>query len=267
MTDSRTLDLPIKRFQTDELLATADEPINEAYILVEGRVDVYALDSNRIGVLMESPVHTLNEGDLVNPELLTIKGSRGINSSFTLKAQTPVSAHVVTLKDLFDQNVSDDVRHQRIAVVTNALASSAIDATSQRVHRIEETTLYEKALEPTKELERQVAELTERATVLQQANERSDTLMGRITKQSVDAVLMQHIRVTNQKLHMFQDPERLYQSDLAGFLMYLQELLFQLYRHPDAELACDAVALSQTIYKMGEKLPREGKFVPSSPTK
>lgn len=261
------LGFPIRNFESDEPLAVADESLHEAYVLIEGRADVYALDGDGSGKLMTSPVRELRDGDIVNPELLTTAGLRGVNSSFTVKAKTKVSAYVISLKDLSDPSVSNDVRDQRIAIIMNAIASSAIDAMSQRVHRIEETALYEKALEPTKDLEKQVAELTELNISLQKANVRTDALMERITKEAVDAVLMQQLRASNQKLRMYQDPERLHSNGVSGFLMYLQEMLIQLYQHPDTELARDAVALSHTIYKVGKTLPREGKFAPPDPTK
>ncbi len=189
MTNSRTLDLPIKRFQTDELLATAKHSIDGAYLLIEGGVAVYALDKD--GELMPSPIRVLMGGELVNPELFTTRGSCGVNSGFTAKATTQVSAYVITLKDLTDPSVSEHERRERTEAIVNTLASSTIQ-------RAEETNLYETAL----------SELTEQKRVLERENAQLLSENKQITQSAVQRAVLTEMRRLQTQVRDLTDEKR-----------------------------------------------------------
>ncbi len=199
------LGFPIRDFGLGESLASAGESMDEVYLLIQGRADVYALDGNGSGKLMTSSVRELREGDLVNPELLTSAGSRGASSGFTVKAKTPVSAYIVTLESLSDPSVSDEMRYQRVAVVMNAIASSTIDATNQRVRAIEATDSYEKDL----------TELTEQNATLRQENVRLHELNKQITLSAVQRTVVDQLGKLNKQVRELTDEKRNLTRDLA----------------------------------------------------
>lgn len=199
------LDLPIEIFLPDEELATLCEPMDAAYLLIEGRVAIYALDGR--GEPMASPIRELTTGDVVNAELFTAKGSCGMDSEFTVKAKTPVRAYVLTLEDILDRRVPELELRKRVSMIANALAGYAVDAANQRVRNHSDVDLYDKALDDVRdnarELEKSVSDLARKNESLTQEITALNAVNRQLTIGAVEKAVRQRlheIEVENRRL-------------------------------------------------------------------
>ena len=188
--------LPRKEFSPGQRIVGFMEQIHEAYIILNGRASLYGIKSS--GDLMDHPIYTLTEGEIINSLVLSEGLDTEVNSQFMVTAKTEVEVMVVQPNDMLGVATDQDEQLLRTRFFMKVLTQYVPVAMQRRVREWEAESDYENALQSeqsrNKSLSAELAEHKVRFEELHTKMKSLDDALRKITKDAVNEVLVRRLK-------------------------------------------------------------------------
>ena len=140
--------LPEVLYEPGKTIVEFDQPVDTAFIVVEGSVNVFIRVMERgakgrdIEVVRQEPIYEIGPGGIINAELFSKSGAYGFDSPVKIVARRAVRLMMVTDEDLSDPTIPENQKLSRLRQLTEMLADALVKSELKRqLHRLDEDSI------------------------------------------------------------------------------------------------------------------------------